>query len=92
MRKAKQKSWQTFTSSATDAAKASRLNRILSKKQFHNVGLLKLPDGTLTENIHQSYRVLMDEHFPGCEKLPSNHAQRTGTVSSQAETTRPHSI
>ena len=68
MRKARQKSWKTFTTETVDMAKASRLNKILSKKKYREVGLLKLPDGNLTESTQESYQVLMDEHFPGCER------------------------
>ena len=69
MRKARQGSWRTFTTDTTDMAKASRLNKILSKKKYREVGLIKLPDGTLTESTQESYQVLMDEHFPGCEQV-----------------------
>ena len=78
MRKARQGSWRTFTTDTTDMAKASRLNKILSKKKYREVGLIKLPDGTLTESTQESYQVLMEEHFPGCE-------QTAPDVNSQAD-------
>ena len=68
-RKAKQKSWQKFTSGASNMAQASRLSRILLRKKYQQVGLIELPDGTLTESVTESYKVLMEEHFPGCEKV-----------------------
>ena len=72
-RKARHKSWQAFTSETINVKLASRLNRILQKNARHEVSLIKLPGGTLTDSIDQSYQVLMKEHFPGCIYAADNH-------------------
>jgi hypothetical protein len=49
---------------------AAHLNKILQRKAYNKLGLLKKDNGTLTETVEESYKILMAEHFPGCQLLP----------------------
>jgi hypothetical protein len=67
--KARTASWRTFTAEAVSPKQAARLNKILQRKAYNKLGLLKKDDRTLIETVEESYKILMAEHFPGCQLL-----------------------
>jgi hypothetical protein len=67
--KARTASWRAFTAEQVSPKQAARLNRILQRKAYNKLGLLKKDDGTLTGSIQESYLLLMKEHFPGCQVI-----------------------
>lgn len=71
---AKRKSWRAFCESIESAPEASRLNRILSQDSKPQLGCLKRPDGSYTENTEESLCHLMETHFPGFRSLAESDA------------------
>jgi hypothetical protein len=67
--KARTKSWRVFTADQVSPKQAARLHRILQRQAYNKLGLLKRDDGSLTECPEESYKLLMQEHFPGSMPL-----------------------
>ena len=53
-----------FLNNVNTPAKMAKLNKIINNDDRHSLGLLKKPDGSLTENIEQSINVMYDKCFP----------------------------
>jgi hypothetical protein len=72
-------SWRTFTADQVFHSQAARLNKILQRKAYNKLGLLTKNDGSLTENLAESYQLLMEEHFPGSSLIPEIGDDPQGT-------------
>jgi hypothetical protein len=67
--KARTKSWRKFMADQVSPKQAARLHRIIQRKAYNKLSLLKRDDGSLTESPEESYQLLMQEHFPGSMPL-----------------------
>jgi hypothetical protein len=67
--KARTKFWRVFTADQVSPKQAARLHRILQRQAYNKLGLLKRDDGSLTKCPEESYKLLMQEHFPGSMPL-----------------------
>lgn len=78
LRKAKRDSWRRFCAEVEGCPAASRLHRILRRDPIH-LGALKKGDGIYTDSIQNSFRYLLEEHFPsdpGWVQREAEHAPR----------------
>jgi ribonuclease HI/retron-type reverse transcriptase len=73
--KARRTSWQSFTSEAQTMPLAAKLNRIMRRQTFRQLGVLKHPDGSFTDSVKDSYHLLMKEHFPAAAQISSSANQ-----------------
>jgi hypothetical protein len=77
--KARTVSWRTFTADQVSNSQAAGLNKILQRKAYNKLGLLTKNNGSLTENLAESYQLLMEEHFPGSSLIPEVDGDPHGT-------------
>ncbi len=62
-RRAKRKEWQRFCAETGDQKKASLLNKIIKRKEIHELGILHR-DGKSLETAEASMDFLLETHFP----------------------------
>ena len=70
VRKAKLQSWQEFCSAAGSFEEGSpkalsRLSKILHRTANNQLGLVRQPDGSMTDTPEAAINTLLQEHFPG---------------------------
>jgi hypothetical protein len=62
--------WKTFALEQVTPKVAARLYKIIQRKAYNKLGLLRRADDTLTESTEESHRLLMAKHFPGSSNIP----------------------
>ena len=65
IRKHKRNSWRTFCESIASDTEASRLRKIMSKRN-NVISSINLSDGGWAESSEEVLEELMSTHFPGC--------------------------
>ena len=69
IRKAKRDSWKEMTSSLQSPAEMAKFCKGTSRKQRVSLGLLKKPDGQMTNSPEETMEVIFDTLFPNSESL-----------------------
>ncbi len=66
IQEAKRSSWRKFCQDVEKAPEMAKLSRILKAKSCPELGMVKLPDGTFTNNYGQVLEYMLETHFPNC--------------------------
>lgn len=76
--------WRNQCSAINKVHDASKLFKILSKDPTQIAGSLLLPNGEYTKNQQETYKHLLDFHFPNC-RLTNIEEHNRGTFSFERE-------
>jgi hypothetical protein len=90
--KARTKSWRKFTADQVSPKQAARLHRILQRKAYNKLSLLKRDDGSPTETLEESYQLLMQEHFPGSMPLQAKDPCAADFDPNETSTSHTHPV
>lgn len=61
--------WQNQCSSISSVHDSAKMFKILSKDPSQSVGSLLLPSGEYTKDQYETYKHLLDIHFPNCKLI-----------------------
>ena len=64
IRKSKRASWRSFCESLKELPGITRVQKVLSKNNQGNLGLLKRNDGIMTTSVTDTLDTLLQAHFP----------------------------
>lgn len=65
--KAKRNSWKANMTKIDDIGETARLVKFMENDNRARLGSLQRDDGSFTTNLDDSYKLLMETHFPGCK-------------------------
>lgn len=71
--KAKTRSWKKKTSELDNCKETARLIKILENSKTTEIGSLMKLDGTYTNDLKESYDLLVKTHFPNCTENAEIH-------------------
>lgn len=71
----KQNAWAKFCGDINDAIAMAKVHKLMAKDPMNSPGVLRCPNGELSNSHEQSARVLLDTHFPG--NVTSNDSAMT---------------
>ena len=80
IRQSKRQAWRDFTTETGTLQKVARLNKLVQRRETHQLGLVRDGLGVSTETPEASVDALLDAHFPGSTHGYVNNNVPSGSV------------
>jgi hypothetical protein len=77
--KKKEESWREFSTDVDSISDCSRLMKIVNRKRSEEISFLRKEDGSYTTTPEATLELLMETHFPDCEKTNLLESMATPT-------------
>lgn len=74
VKKAREDSWKKNCEDIQNTAECSRLYKLISKDPNRSIGSFRKADGTCTESIKESLKLLLSSHFPDSTEVETDES------------------